>query len=61
MADGMVLLRRVFNDCWSDQRVLSAGSSRARHAHASDVRLFGLSRRRWSATAWVNSSISTIG
>ena len=42
----MVLLTRIFNDDWSDQRVLSASSSKARCVHASDVRVFGLSKRR---------------
>jgi len=61
VADGVVLSTRVFNGDWSDHRVLSACSSKVGHVHASDVRLFGSSRSRWSATSWVNSPISTIG
>ena len=59
--DGRALVKRVTNDGCSDQRVLSACSSKPRRVHASDTRLFGLSRSRRLATSCVNSLISIIG
>ena len=61
MPGGRVLLTRVVNDRCSDHNVLSACSSKARQAHASDTRLFGLSWIRWSTTSCINSPISIIG
>lgn len=60
MPGSRVLLTRVANDGCSDHNVLSACSSKARQAHASDTRLFGLSWIRWSATSCINSPISII-